>query len=187
MLTRAAGRPCRIPAPPAHRHCGASVVTAQDAVATTEDPYMTRKSNQTPARRNRAAVEVPQPPASGKKTNKGRDSARASARNGTKQETTKRSHPDGASAPKTTKTTKVQTILNLLDQPNGTTVAAIMKATGWQRHSVRGFFAGTVRKKLGLALVSETVDDQRVYRLLAGKPGKSRSATATAASTPSAG
>jgi hypothetical protein len=47
------------------------------------------------------------------------------------------------------------------------------KATGWQQHSVRGFLAGVVRKRLKLKLGSEKVDGNRVYRISGGDSAKS--------------
>lgn len=62
--------------------------------------------------------------------------------------------------------TKQDRILSLLNQRNGATIYEMMRETNWQQHSVRGFLAGTVKKKLGLALTSSKSDGElRRYRL----------------------
>jgi hypothetical protein len=73
-----------------------------------------------------------------------------------------RSGPKSASG----KQTKQQTCLDLLGRRDGATLEDLEQATGWQKHSVRGFLAGAVKKKLGLTLISEKPDaGARRYRV----------------------
>jgi hypothetical protein len=68
-------------------------------------------------------------------------------------------------------------VLALLRAPNGATITSIMRATGWQPHTVRGFLTAVVRKKLGLTLESTKTKSERVYRIAdassdaVGEPG----------------
>jgi hypothetical protein len=68
--------------------------------------------------------------------------------------------------PDSRKQTKQQACIDLLSRREGATIEELQAATGWQRHSVRGFLAGAVRKKLGLTLLSEKPDEEpRRYRI----------------------
>ena len=67
---------------------------------------------------------------------------------------------------------KQSRVIAMLQSPPGATIAAMMTATGWQQHSVRGFLAGVVRKRLKLKLGSTKVDGNRVYQIASGDSGK---------------
>ena len=71
-----------------------------------------------------------------------------------------------ASNSKAAKMTKASQCLTLLRRSEGTTIAELMTATGWQSHSVRGFLSGAVKRKLGLTVTSAVgQDDIRRYRV----------------------
>jgi Protein of unknown function (DUF3489) len=82
-----------------------------------------------------------------------------------------------AGDPKTKKSnssSKQSQVIAILQSSSGATITAMMKARGWQKHSVRGFLAGVVRKRLKLKLVSTKVGDDRIYRIAGNsntKPG----------------
>ena len=82
---------------------------------------------------------------------------------------------DAGRTTKAGSSSKQSRVIAMLRSPTGTTIAAMMKATGWQQHSVRGFLAGVIRKRLKLKLGSAKVDGTRVYRLAAGTASKAAS------------
>lgn len=66
----------------------------------------------------------------------------------------------------TRENSKQATVVQMLKRPEGTTIAQICEATGWQAHTVRGTFAGAFKKKLGLTIESDKVQGgERVYRI----------------------
>ncbi|MGH1508472.1 DUF3489 domain-containing protein [Ralstonia solanacearum] len=70
--------------------------------------------------------------------------------------------------PRTRANSKQAQVIAMLRHPDGATINEICKATGWQAHTVRGAFAGTFKKRLGLTIISEkSCDSERVYRIAA--------------------
>ena len=68
--------------------------------------------------------------------------------------------------PRTRENSKQAAVIQMLQHPAGTTIRQIMESTGWQAHTVRGTFAGALKKKLGLNIVSaKDATGERVYRI----------------------
>lgn len=120
--------------------------TAIEENTTTEKPKATKK-----ARVGAQAAHVaPKKGKSAKKASPPKKAPKAAKEKGTR---------DGSKAAK---------VLDLLKRPDGATLADLMKATGWQAHSVRGFLSGTVGKKLGLTVTSTKAEEgERTYSLKA--------------------
>ena len=98
---------------------------------------------------------------------KSKPKAHSTARKTARPASRKRSAP-ASLGPAAKSETKHARIIAVLRSPAGATIAALVTATKWQQHSVRGFLAGVVRKRLGLNLVSEQTDKGRVYRIKDG-------------------
>jgi hypothetical protein len=109
---------------------------------------------------------TPSHSSSSKTTKQNKAAAQTSARKPVKPKrgTQPQLHPSSARQTGRTETKQAR-ILAMLRAPSGSTIDAMMHATGWQQHSVRGFLAGVVRKKLGLNLVSAATEGRRLYRI----------------------
>ncbi len=90
----------------------------------------------------------------------------AHKRNTAKARTTRRPAGQRQQTPERRGGSKQAQVLAMLQTPQGATIEKIAAVTGWQHHSVRGFFAAVIRKRLGLDLVSETSAKGRVYRIV---------------------
>ncbi|MGA7265648.1 MAG: DUF3489 domain-containing protein [Stellaceae bacterium] len=78
--------------------------------------------------------------------------------------------PDPDQQSDTKPRSKHDTVIAMLQRPEGATVDEVASVMGWQRHTVRGLFSGTLKKKLGLTLASATEERGRVYRIAAAEP-----------------
>jgi hypothetical protein len=144
-------------------HVVTAVITAQgdimnsiaEETAATPTPAAGKPSKAT-AKATRAPRRAPVAPAkakAGKKATLGKKAPRGRAK-------AKAAKPEARDGSKTAK------ILDLLKRSGGVTAKELMKATGWQPHSVRGFLSGTVGKKMGLTVTSTKGEDgERVYSI----------------------
>jgi hypothetical protein len=84
------------------------------------------------------------------------------------QKVTAATAPTPVEQPQAGRSTKQERMLTLLSRPEGASIEEMMQATNWQQHSVRGFLAGTVKKKLGFSLSSaKPADSVRRYHIKA--------------------
>ena len=134
------------------------MVAAEDAAKPKEIPMSKAKSKRKTSSHS-----------AGKKTAGRKSEAQTTARKAAKLKPTTQSavgqRPRSSSQQIARAESKQARIIAILRTPSGATIEAMVHATGWQQHSVRGFLAGVVRKKLGLNLISDAGESGRVYRI----------------------
>jgi hypothetical protein len=145
---------------------GTKMTTSNTETATTDAAVAEQGANVAPQRASsKKAARTKKSAPKGQKSGKGgKPKAAATAKPKKAAKAPKKAKP--AKAEGVREGSKTAKILDLLKRPNGATMKELMKTTGWQPHSLRGFLFGTVGKKLRLAVTStKGVDGERSYSL----------------------
>jgi hypothetical protein len=121
---------------------------------------MGKSANKPAPARSKGPLSAAKPLATGKAAKAAKPTSAASGILGPAESSSPTRPPNSES--------KKARVLSMLRSPTGATIAAMVQATGWQQHSVRGFLAGVVRKSLKLKLTSKKVDGTRVYQIAGG-------------------
>jgi hypothetical protein len=125
-------------------------------------------AEETAAAQAPASSEQPNANKKGRVAQKGAHVAKKTAKSGKKASPPQRAPKSAKKAKSPRDSSKTAKVLDLLKRPGGVTAKELMKATGWQPHSVRGFLSGTVGKKMGLTVTSTKAEDgERTYSVKA--------------------
>lgn len=108
-----------------------------------------------------SATPVPQVPATSKPATK-----KAHAPQVTPEAKKRASIARTAKAVAAPRTSKIDTLVQMMRAKHGASIEQLSKATGWQNHSVRGAISGNIKKKLGLNVTSGAVNGVRTYRIV---------------------
>ena len=101
-----------------------------------------------------------------KKARVARKRAHVAPKQAPKAKASKKAPKDGGKAGSARDGSKTARVLDLLKRPEGASMKELLKSTGWQPHSVRGFLTGTIRKKMGMTVTSTKTDDgERTYSI----------------------
>ena len=137
------------------------------AVITAERENMnTSSTEETSTAQDPAAGEKPKATKKARVAPQGAHVAKNKGKSAKKATPAKKAPKAAKRATGTREGSKTNTILDLLKRPGGVTAKELMKATGWQPHSVRGFLSGTIGKKMGLTVTSTKGEDgERNYSI----------------------
>jgi hypothetical protein len=138
------------------------------AVATAKEKKMISIAEETSSQAPVGTSEKPKVTKKARVAPQGAHVAKKKGKSAKKATPAKKAPKAAKKAPHAREGSKTNQVLELLKRPDGVTAKELMKATGWQPHSVRGFLSGTIGKKMGLTVASTKGEDgERSYSIKA--------------------